>query len=225
MLILPKSYLSLRSEIEKKNDFRQISILLWVDSMPVDAMERIQDLGYKALVSPLHDKDFLDDGTAKKPHYHVFFLFPGKKTFDQCQYIADYISGSSDYSWLYVPDRAVHARYLCHLDSPKKHRYPIVDLIQLNGASISQFLNDSSAETDYNLEILDDILDYVANNKVSYYHILIDYCRDNNLKSWLQALMKNLTPIVLNYMRSIRVKLKDDFEIKSKSFGGRSHGN
>lgn len=181
--------------------------------MPVDAMERIQDLGYEALVSPLHDKDVLDDGTAKKAHYHVFFLFPGKKTSDQCQDIADYISGQLDYSWLYVPDRAVHARYLCHLDSPKKHRYPIIDLLQINGASISRFLNDGS-ETDYSLEVLDDILDWVSSNKVCYYHILIDFCRSENRKSWLQALMKNLSPVVLNYMKSIRALKKDEFDIK-----------
>lgn len=189
--------------------------------MPDDAMTRIQDLGYECFISPLHDKDLLDDGTAKKPHYHVFFLFPGKKTAEQCQFIADHISGQSDYSWLYIPDRAVHARYLCHLDSPKKHRYPVIDLIQINGASISRYLCDS-AETDYSLELLDDILDWVHANHVVYYHVLIDYCRSQGYKSWLQGLMKNLSPVVLNYMKSLRVSAKDISEAAAK--GGSSHG-
>lgn len=211
MLIVPKAYLSQIDEIKAKNDYRQISILLWLDSAPSDWFDRIQDLGYECLVSPLHDKDVLEDGTAKKAHYHCFFLFPGKKTEAQCQYIADYVSGSLDYPFLFVPDRKVHARYLCHLDSPKKHRYPLVEVVQINGASILKWASEDDKDLQED-EVLFDILDWIRQRHCRYFNRLLDYARDNSLNLWLSRLKKDLTPIVKAYMQGLSLEIENEIK-------------
>lgn len=212
MLVVPKFYLSQYDEIKAKNDYRQISILLWLDSAPSDWYDRIQGLGYECLISPLHDKDVLEDGTAKKAHYHVFFLFPGKKTADQCQFIADTVSGQVDYPFLFVPDRKVHARYLCHLDSPHKHRYPLVEVVQVNGASILKWASDDDKDQQDD-EILNDILSWIRERRCRFFNQLLDYALDNHLHLWVSRLKKDLTPIVKAYMQGLTLEV--DNEIKS----------
>lgn len=215
MLVVPKSYLKQFDEIKSKNDYRQISILLWLDSAPSDWFDRIQDLGYECLISPLHDKDVLEDGTAKKAHYHCMFLFPGKKIEDQCQYIADWISGQDDYPFLFVPDRKVHARYLCHLDSPQKHRYPLVDVCQVNGASILKWASDDDKDSQDD-EILFDILDWISSRRCRYFNELVDYARENHFNLWLSRLKKDLTPFVKAYMAGINLQIENEIKAASR---------
>lgn len=207
-LVVPKSYYSEYDKIKSADDFRQISILLWADSVPSDFIDRITDIGYPALISPLHDSDRLEDGTPKKAHYHVLFTFPGKKNGEQCQSIANKVSGSDDYPWLYVVDRYVHARYLCHLDSPKKFRYPITDVISINGASISKLIGKDTLEDDYDDQVLLDILDYIKTNQCCYFNVLVDYALYEKKTDWVKRLRNGLTPFVKTYMQGLSLQLE-----------------
>lgn len=216
-LIVPKSYLSKYEEIKNKDSFYQMSVLLWFDSVPSDWVERVSDLGHPCLVSPRHDKDILEDGTAKKPHWHLLFCFNGRKTGKDCQYIADYVSNQSDYSWLYVADRQVMARYECHLDQPKKHRYPISELISINGAPIEKLIAKSNEEDDYVDEALNDIFNYIRDSHCVYFNELIDYARENDKGIWIRRLRKDLTPIVKAYMAGYRLQIEDNYR-RSRRF-------
>lgn len=210
MLVVPKAYYSEYDKIKAADDFRQISILLWVDSVPADYIDRIESIGYPALISPLHDKDVLDDGSPKKAHYHVLFTFPGKKTGEQCQKIANYISHgdefSGDYPWLYVVDRYVHARYLCHLDSPKKYRYSVSDVVSVNGASISKLIGKDWADEDLDDIVLLDIISWVRDNQIYYFNILVDYALYEKKDIWIKRLKKDLTPFVKTYMQGLSLQ-------------------
>lgn len=221
-LIVPKQYMRVRDQIISADDFRQISVLLWADSAPDDFIDRIEQLGYPALVSPLHDKDiYLDDedghekGTPKKAHYHVDFLFKGRKNAEQCQHIADVISGQDNYSWYFVVERYVHARYLCHLDSRKKHRYPVSDLISINGANISKLIGDSE-EQEFTDEILNDILDWVTNTQCCYFNQLVDYARYNQKNEWIKRLRRDLTPFIKAYMQGLNLQLERSKKLQAK---------
>ena len=158
----------------------------------------------------------MEDGTAKKPHYHCFFLFPGKKTDEQCQYIADYVSQSNNYPYLFVPDRKVHARYLCHLDSPHKHRYPLVEVIQVNGASILKWASDDDKDQQDD-EVLRDILDWVRERRCRYYNQLVDYALENDLKLWINRLRKDLTPFIKAYMAGINLQVENECKIQART--------
>lgn len=211
-LIVPRAYLGKYEEIKNKDSFYQISLLLWFDSVPSDWIERVSSLGHPCLVSPRHDKDILEDGSAKKPHYHLLFLFNGRKTGKECQYIADYVSDQMDYSWLYVADRQVMARYECHLDSPKKHRYPVSELLSINGAPIEKLIAKAADEDDYVDETLNDIFNYISNTHCIYFNQLIDFARDNDKGSWIRRLRKDLTPIVKAYMAGLRLESEDNYK-------------
>ena len=218
-LIVPKAYLKQRDEILAKDDFRQIGLLIWLDSAPSDWLDRVQDIGYPALISPLHDKDICDGsdgeaGSAKKSHYHVDIYFPGKKTFAQCQHIADYISDQLDYPVFWIVDREVHAKYLCHLNAPKKHRYPVTDVLAINGASYEKYVG-CQAESAYVLEVITDILDWLKQSDIKYFDELIDFARQENKTQWLTLLLKTGTPIIKSYLQA--KTFRDNDKIRNKT--------
>lgn len=197
-----------------------MGLLIWLDSAPSDWLERVQDIGYPALISPLHDKDFLnmpgEDGrpVQKKPHYHVDIYFPGKKTLDQCQYIADYVSQQEDYEVFYIVDREVHAKYLCHLNAPQKHRYPVTEVLAVNGASYEKYVG-SQQENAYVMEVLGDIIDWLKDNDVKYFDELLDYARDHKLNQWITLLVKTGTPVIKSYLQARTFRAND--EIRNKT--------
>lgn len=213
-LVVPKIYLSKAEEIKNKDAFYQMSLLLWWDSVPSDWVQRIEDLGFQALISPRHDKDVLEDGSAKKPHWHVLFLFQGRKSFKDCQFIADSVSGQPDYPWLYVAERKPCARYECHLDQPTKHRYPISELVSVNGCEIEKLIRKSDDGDDEVDEVLTDIIDFIGGYGIQYFNDLVDYCIKERKSIWLKRLRKDLTPFVKAYMSGVRLKLMDSERIR-----------
>lgn len=50
---------------------------------PFDLVDRLSQMHLVGCISPYHDLDSLPTGELKKPHYHVFLQFDGKKSYDQ----------------------------------------------------------------------------------------------------------------------------------------------
>ena len=53
------------------------TFIFYPDSAPADWRDIMLQSGLKIAVSPLHDRDFTDDGKSKKPHYHVIAMWDG----------------------------------------------------------------------------------------------------------------------------------------------------
>lgn len=83
-------------------------------------------LGIRYILSPLHDKDTNKDGTNKKAHYHVMFLFDAPKTYEQIKEITDKFKIARPEP---VADTAAYARYLIHADEKDKYHYNKEDII------------------------------------------------------------------------------------------------
>jgi len=75
----------------------------------------------------LHNQDLKEDGSLKKPHYHLFLNYGSSNP--KIKDIA---------SWFDIPEHAVEKvhsnkyltlRYYLHLDSPEKHLYKLEDMI------------------------------------------------------------------------------------------------
>lgn len=83
------------------------------------------------MVSPLHDKDKLPDGSLKKPHYHVVLSFKSLKSYKQMLEVVKSFGGVGAQV---VHDLPAIARYLCHLDSDEesKAKYPKEDVLSQN---------------------------------------------------------------------------------------------
>lgn len=116
----------------------------------------------KCVISPLHDKDFHDDGTPKKPHWHVLFIFDGITTEKNARFIIDCIKGVGCEK---VMSLVGTARYLCHLDNPEKALYDLKDAVSLCGADIYALIDSK----EHDMSTLREIAKYCEENNIISY--------------------------------------------------------
>lgn len=57
---------------------RCFATILYTDSCAPDFMQKLESMHIPAFLSPLHDRDLKEDGSIKKPHYHLMLMFQGK---------------------------------------------------------------------------------------------------------------------------------------------------
>ena len=103
------------------NDSRRrvFATVVYPESSPDNWRQIIDDYHVPVLISPLHDKDINNgSGDLKKPHYHVMFMFDGKKSDDQWNDIKSSFGGVGTER---IESTRGYARYLCHLDNPEKY--------------------------------------------------------------------------------------------------------
>lgn len=99
--------------------YRQFTFALTVEDTPnINEILQIVAL-YPKYAYILHDKDTLEDGTPKKPHYHFYVEFPNPRSFSS---IANDLSVASNFiSKVY--DKKGILQYLTHSNQPDKFRY------------------------------------------------------------------------------------------------------
>jgi hypothetical protein len=100
---------------------RNWAFVVYPESAPDGWMELLADTHIPAFVSPLHDKDIDEDGSLKKPHYHVVLMFDGPTTQKRANEIIEPFCGTK--SAEYVKSLRGYVRYLIHLDNPEKAQY------------------------------------------------------------------------------------------------------
>ena len=104
----------------------------------------------------MHDKDFNDDGTQKKSHYHVYGKLDTPRT---PQSVANAL-GVGVASLRAVSSWRGAVRYTVHLDNPNKHQYSADDVVanfelaklltvddDVQAARIFSFINSSHCTT------------------------------------------------------------------------------
>ena len=99
---------------------RKEQLLEILDSLPIS---------YYAFI--LHDSDTSIDGGLKTPHYHLVIRFSDSV---QKRQIIGWFSGFLLCNKNLIPvlpssDLIHDVRYLCHLDSDSKYRYPLVEVL------------------------------------------------------------------------------------------------
>lgn len=184
-----------------KGRTRNYVSILYPESAIENWLQLLRDEHIPCLVSPLHDRDINDDGTLKKPHYHVMLLFESVKTQEQAQEIYDMIGAVRCQP---VRSYKAQVRYLCHLDDLDKAQYDPNDVKCLSGADYSTALE--AADSKY--EILQAIIAYCQLNNITAYSDLIDYCISDRF-DWFKALCSDSSNIVDKYIRSYTWKLKE----------------
>lgn len=157
---------------------RNWSFIAYPESLNPDWRETLHSLGLKGFVSPLHDKDVNDDGSAKKPHYHVTIIYGNTTTANSiytsvCQPLGagathpikcNSVDGSFDYA--------------THTGCPNKAQYSQTEIDCFGGFDVSDFRK---------RERSDDVSDMVAihniirDNCLTEYYLLIDYLLGNGL--------------------------------------------
>lgn len=169
---------------------RNYSIPLYLDSAPDNWLDYLESTHVPTFVSPLHDKDFNDDGTPKKPHRHIFIMFDGCKPLDYvCKLYEPFLQGKDGLNKNlveFIESRVGYARYLCHLDCKEHDKKPIYDiseLIELNGADYSLYMDKKNK-----FLVLTDIISFVEDNDIIFFCDLFQTATRLHQKDWLPVL-------------------------------------
>lgn len=173
---------------------RNFATVVYPESAPENWLEILSGLFVPAFVSPLHDKDVNPDGEPKKPHYHVLFMYDGKKSIEQA---TDAFSSFSGVGCEVVQSIRGYARYLCHLDNPEKYQYSPDDVKAFCGADYSAIIG---LVTDKYKAIREMIAFCEANQMYSYADLLL-YCSEER-SDWFRVLCDNGTIVVKEYLKS-----------------------
>lgn len=183
---------------------RNFATVIYEDSTPENWLDILTDLHIPCFVSPLHDKDVKEDGSPKKPHRHVQFMFDGVKTVDQVQKI---ISNFNGVGCEVLESVRGYARYLCHLDNPEKAKYSISDVIELAGADYHEVIRRMTDKS----KALSEMQDYIDENDIDSFYELASYSR-NFRSDWYDCLINNGSYFIKEYIKSRTWKLHNRFE-------------
>lgn len=173
---------------------RHYATIIYPDSAPVDWLDRLSDTHLKLLVSPLHDQDKKDDGTLKKPHYHVLLSFDGPLVPDRAIELFNTVGGVG----LEKVDSYVGmARYLCHLDERDKIHYSPTQVIALGGADYLDVIEKPSDK----YFIIGEMIDFCSQEKIYSYAALLKYARANDFQ-WFKVLCDSGTVVMREFLKS-----------------------
>lgn len=186
--------------MDKKNSntpIRNYATVLYPESAKENWLKTLQDLHIKVLISPLHDKDVDENGELKKPHYHIMYVFDGKKSEKQVREINELI-GSVGLER--VVSLKGYARYLCHLDEKDKQPYSISDVQALGGIEYEETIRESTDK----YRISQEILTYCKENKIFAYCDIVDYAIEQCYE-WYVELIDN-PHVYIHYLKSFTWK-------------------
>lgn len=164
------------------NRKRNWTFLVYPESVYENWKEYLDNLFIPYVVSPLHEFDINDDGTLKKPHFHVLFCFEGKKSYDQICEICDEIKATRPFP---VADKRKLIRYLVHIDNKDKYQYSPDDIINCTGEDIAKYFLPSEDEK---LHILADICRFIEEYQITEFNSLENYIRDVKYNEWYYTL-------------------------------------
>lgn len=168
--------------------------ILYTESVKEGFRDIIKAWHIPALLSPLHDEDINEDGSKKKPHYHLMIWFEGKKSRDQIKEIFAEVGGVGVEK---VLSKVGMARYLCHLDDPLKAQYSVEEVLAFSNADY-YFLISSDIDR---LRSLKEMEDWVDANGVVLYAALSKYAREER-PDWYRILTKSATIHMTQYLKS-----------------------
>lgn len=190
--------------MEKKKDTRarHWSFIVYPESAPENWIELLKSQMFTFAVSPLHDKDLCEspnsDGVRepKKPHYHVFMCFEGKKSYEQVKTITDSLQAT-------IPQAVVSAkgliRYFVHKDDPNKYQYDIKDIFVYGDIDIITPFQTSSSR----YEAIREMLIFVDENGIMEFQDLMNYAMFER-EDWFRYLCDSCAYIVQEYIKSAR---------------------
>ena len=163
---------------------------------PADWRERIIQMHVAALISPMHIGDHNPDGTLKKPHYHVMFMFEGLKNYEtQIRPLFERIGGVGREE---VASMRGYARYMLHMDNPEKQPYDQKDVTAYGGADFETIIQ-LPGDT---MKAWRDITAFIRRNKIYGYAELIDALRVYAPELEEMAVMKLTYPLT-KYLKSL----------------------
>lgn len=181
-----------KSALQKRT--RAWASIVYEESAPENWREKLQSYMVQTFVSPLHDSDLKEDGSAKKPHWHVLMMYDGVKTPEQAREVFESFGGVGC-----EPVQSVrgYARYLCHLDNPEKHQYNSDDVCAYCGADYVSAIGQQADK----YTAIAQMMQWICDNDVIAYSDLLEYAAINR-QDWFRVLCDNGTMVIKEYIKS-----------------------
>ena len=187
---------------------RYWTFIAYPDSAPINWLQVLKDEQISFVVSPIHDMDINEDGSSKKPHYHVLLLFDNNKTIKQAEEVSKLVNGTMPIT---VKDKSNLVRYFTHVDRPEKAQYSPVNIVTY-GKSAVDLVDEAYAISDVErLGIINEIYEWISENEIHYYDTVVDFARINNL-TWHREINNRKTGVaslIHKYILSKATKAKE----------------
>ena len=194
------------------NKSKYFCCILYPDSATYDTDNVIKALAGEHLtfaVSPIHDRDLLDDGTLKKSHYHLLLAYSSATTLNNIRgWFNTCGMPESDLHSVRVCASGVgYYRYLTHKDNPEKAQYNDNDIRVFNDSD-ELFKKFSKTAAD-KIDDLVRIFQLVDNLGTISFHYLLQYLMLNERDLFkLLTSSSALAICVKEYQRSLEYDLK-----------------
>lgn len=157
-----------KKEVKKRN----WTFLVYPESAPANWREVLAGLRLPMAISPLHDRDKNEDGTPKKPHYHVVVCYPGPTTYQNVtSCVCDLVHSPRPFP---VESMRAMYEYLWHKneDPGEKPLYDEKQIIKLGGFRIDDYAGLTRSEIQ---ALRVDIIGFILQNDILEYSDLLDY--------------------------------------------------
>lgn len=159
-------------------------IVLYPEDCPENWLEELRRLQTALVISPLHDKDKDESGANKKKHHHIILAGQGSWIYyKDLQEVGRILRGVA--SPQRVSNMAGMVRYLIHADDPQKASYSRKDIQVVGNVDIEKYFKASESE---NHEMIAEIMDFVDDNDITEFWVLLKYAREERFDSWFRLL-------------------------------------
>lgn len=179
------------------------AVVGYPESLPDNWIEELQNTGLEVAISPLHNMDYDPTGEIKKEHYHIILKYTGPTTYNNVKKLCDKLNMTIPIKLESI--RGMY-RYHIHKDNPEKYQYDDRDRILLNGFDPKSVEALTKLEVD---KIVREIFEYIRENNINEYSVLIDKLDKNDLINMLDV-ATNKTILLNTYITSKRNRKKEE---------------
>ena len=190
---------------------RNWTVVFYPEDLPENWQGLVDELHFRWIEGPLHDKDVNADGKPKKPHHHTLFMFDTVKSEDQVCDMLKEVFGKSETGSIIgiaapqkVADRCAIVRYMAHMDNPEKVQYDIADIVGHNGADPSEVLRQSATEKREMIIAMEEFIEQHEITELADFSRLIRYDKPE----WHTILTTQMTMYFSSFIRSFRYKVQ-----------------
>lgn len=184
-----------------------------VNQAQIDVYQKLISIGFSSIaVSPLHDKDFKDNGESKKQHFHIYHFVDNKKSLSAETKKLNYQGLFCFPEQLIVHDVRACLRYFKHLDEDNDIK-PLYEDDILSTLDLVDVVNLALADKKSDSQIVSELLNDITDNEISSFHRFVDYIRVNKCYRLDFVLKKSY--FFKSYIDSFKFSLRQKLDIIS----------
>ena len=186
--------------VPKDGRSRTWNLIVYPESAPSNWREILDDMHFQWIESPLHDSDINATGEPKKPHFHVTFVFEGKKSQEQIEDIVSELHCPRPQICL---DVRGSVRYMAHMDNPEKFQYAPSGVVGHGGIDPKDYMMPSSS---CRHQFIREMMQWCDEYGIVEFYDLLSYAAECKPDTWFPVLCDSNARLLEMYLRSKRNK-------------------